>query len=375
MGATQTDVVDVHFAANDSAAAGGYSITSGASIFSLGTPSCTTNSDATTDCLLPITAAPSVLGPISGTLQVQAQLGGIATFPLTGNFVQSPITRTVAAAAGPAGCGTGVAYATTAPITLTGTLVANGPSNPTGTVIFYANGVALAPTAGVPVTNIGSSSVPVYGATLSTTFSTPGTYTITATYSGDGYFKTSTSAAPASVSTALPSFTTSAVTYQQSSVVAGQTALYSFNLAQTVYTGAITFAASGLPSNSSVSFSPASITANGCSTTNTVAVSIFTQGSPAVSSIGLGGKGPWGMVTTFLGLGLALGIGMRRRRAPLRYSQLWMALALLLATSGTVACNSAVSSARTPAGPYTITITATGSTGTVSSFTVPLMVN
>ncbi len=377
VGATQTDTVEIHLAANDSLVAGGYQITAGATIFTLGTASCTTNSDLTTDCLLPITATPLVIGPFAGTLQVQSQLGGVATFPLSGNFVQSPITRTIVSATGGGSCGTGVAYSTTQPITLTASLVANGPSSATGSVIFYANGTALAPTTGVAVTNIGSVSNPVYGATLSTTFATPGTYSITATYSGDGYFKASTSTAPASVTTALPAFTTSAILSQQSSVAAGQTALYSFNVAQTVYSGAITFSASGLPANSAVSFSPASIAATGCSTTNTVAVSILTQqGSVALSSFGLGGKRPWGIFTTLLGLGMALAIGMRRRRAPLRYGSFWMALAVLLATSGFAACGSGVTAApRTPAGTYTVSITATGSTGTTSSFTVPLKVN
>ena len=376
VGATQTNIVDIHFAANDSAASGGYTLTSGATIFSLGTPSCTTNSDSTTDCLLPITTTPSVLGPFTGTLQVRAQLGGIGTFPLTGNFVQSPITRTVASATGSASCSGSTTYSTTAPTTLTASLVANGPSSPTGNIIFYANGTALAPTSGVAVTNIGTTNAPVYGATLSYTFSTPGTYSITATYSGDSYFKTSTSAAPSSVTTALPAFTTSAISYQQNTVAAGQTALYSFTVAQTVYTGTITFSATGLPANSSVSFSPASIAANGCSTTNTVAVSILTQqGSALQSSIGLGGNCPWGIVTTLLGLGMALCVGLRRRRAPLRYGQFWMMLALLLAASGTVACGNGVTSIpRTPAGAYTLTITATGSAGTTSSFTVPLTV-
>jgi hypothetical protein len=377
VGATQTNTLDIHFAANDSAATGGYTLTSGASIFSLGTISCTTNIDLTTDCLLPVTAAPSVLGPFTGTLQVQSQLNGIATFPLTGNFVQSPVTRTVASAAGPATCTGSTIYSTTAATTLTAYLVANGPSNPSGSIVFYANGTALAPTSGVAVGNIGTAGAPVYGATLSYTFSTPGTYTITATYSGDSYFKTSTSAATASVTTALPAFAASAITYQQNTVSAGQTALYSFNLAQTVYTGTITFSASGLPANSSVSFSPSTITASGCSTSNTVALSILTQQGPSAlqSSIGLGGKGLLGSLTTLLGLGLALFIGLRRRRAPLRYGHFWMALALLLAASGTVACNNSVTAiAGTPSGPYTITVTATGSTGTVSSFTIPLTV-
>lgn len=377
VGASQTNVVEVHFAANDSAAAGGYTLTSGASIFSLGTPSCTTNSDLTTDCLLPITASPSVLGAFTGTLQVQSQLNGIATFPLTGNFVPSPVTRTAVSATGSnAACTGSTVYSTTAPSILTASLVANGPSSPTGSIIFYANGTALAPTSGVAVSNIGTAGAPVYGATLSYTFATPGTYTITATYSGDSYFKTSTSAAGASLTTALPAFAASAITYQQNTVSAGQIALYSFNLAQTVYTGTITFSASGLPANSSVIFSPTTITASGCSATNTVAVSIVTQqGSSALqSSIG-GGKGLLGSLTTLLGLGLALIVGLRRRRAPLRYGHFWMALALLLGASGTVACNNSVTAiAGTPSGPYTITITATGSTGTVSTFTIPLTV-
>jgi hypothetical protein len=377
VGATQTDVLDIHFAANDSAASGGYTITSGASIFSLGTQSCTTNSDLTMDCQLPITATPAVLGPFTGTLQVQAQLGGVSTFPLSGNFVQSPTTRTVVAATGPATCSGTTTYATTSVTTLTASLVANGPSKPTGTIIFYANGVALAPTTGVAVSNIGTASAPVYGATMPYTFSTPGTYTITATYSGDSYFQTSTSATSASITTALPAFAASVVSYQQSTVSAGQTALYSFNLAQTVYTGTISFAVTGLPANSSYSLSPSTITATGCTTTSTVAFSILTQqGSSAQqSSIGFGGRGVLGGLATLCGMGLALAVGLRRRRAPLRYGQFWMALALLLGASGIIACgNGVAAAARTPAGSYTVTVTATGSAGTISSVNVPLTV-
>ena len=135
------------------------------------------------------------------------------------------------------------------PVNLTASLVANGPSAPTGTIIFYANGTALSPTAGVPVSNIGTTNAPVYGATLSYTFATAGTYAITATYSGNSYFKTSTSAAATAIA-ALPTFSASTVTYQQSTVASGQTALYSFNVNQIVYAGNIAFSATGLPANS-----------------------------------------------------------------------------------------------------------------------------
>ena len=378
VGAIQTNILDVHFAANDSAAAGGYTLTSGASIFSLGTQSCTTNSDLTTDCLLPITVIPTVLGPFTGTLQVQSQLNGTSIFPLTGNFTQSPVTRTVASTANSnTACGSSNSYLATAPITLIASLVANGPSAPTGNIIFYANGVALAPTTGVAVTNIGTTNAPVYGAKLSYTFTTPATYAITAVYSGNSYFKTSTSGAAVAVA-AVPTFSAAAISYQQSTVAPGQTALYSFTVNQTVYTGTIAFSASGLPANSTVVFSPATIAANGCSITNTIAVSILTQQGAAtsVSSFGLGGHGPWSALASLAGLVMALLVGLRGRRAPLRYRQLWMVLALLIASSGAIACgNSAVAKQATPAGTYSITITATGSTGTPSSFTLPLTVN
>jgi large repetitive protein len=379
VGATQTNIIDIHLASSDSVVTGGYTITAGASIFSLGTAACTTNSDTTTDCLLPITATPAGLGAFTGTLQVNSQLGGISTFPLSGNFIQSPVTRTVISAANnSAACSGSSVYPTTTPAVLTATLVANGPSAPTGNIIFFANGTALAPTTGVPVTNLGTATAPVYGATLSSAFSTPGTYTITATYSGNSYFKTSTSVVAASVTTALPIFTTSVVTAQQNNVAPGQTALYSFNIAQTVYTGTITFAVSGLPANSSYTLSPSSITATGCTTTSVVALSILTQNAPTVlqTSLGLGSHGPWAALSMLSGIGLALLIGLRRRRSPLRYGQLWMALALLLAASGTVACGNGVKATpATPAGNYTISITVTGSAGTTSTLTVPLTVS
>lgn len=380
VGATQTDTVEIHFAANDSAAAGGYTLTSGASIFSLGPPpyKCTTNSDLTTDCLLPITVIPTVLGPFTGTLQVQSQQDPVpVSFPLTGNFTQSPVTRTVASTANSnTACGSSNSYLATAPVTLIATLVANGRSAPTGSIIFYANGTALAPAAGVPVSNIGTANAPVYGATLSYTFTTPKSYNITATYSGDSYFKTSTSGTAVAVA-ALPAFSAAAVSYQQSTVAPGQTALYSFNINQTVYTGTIAFSASGLPPNSTVVFSPSTIAANGCSTTSTVAVSILTQGGAAsATALGLGGHGPWGILTSLAGLGMALLVGLQGRRSPLRYRQLWMVLALLIASTGAIACGNGVKAQQaTPAGTYSITITATGSTGTPSTFTLPLTVN
>ncbi len=359
-----TQIVDIHFAAGDGpAAVSPYMITAGGSNFSLGAANCTANTDNTRDCLLPITATPSVLGAFTGTLQVQSSLGATATFPLGGNYVNTPFTRTSVAISSSGPCAATTVYSPTTPLTLTASVFSSG--SPTGTVTFYANGAQI----GTPQT------VSNNAATLTYTFSTVNTYTITATYNGDSYFKTSSGTAPSIITISNPTFTTSTIGYQQSTVVAGQTGLYSFQLVQNVYGGSITMACSGLPAHSSCSFSPNSISANGCSTTNTVTLSILTQqGLPATASLGTGGRGLWATLSVLPGLALALLIGLRRRRAPMRYGQLWMALALLLAASGMIACNNAQSVAATPSGTYNITVTATGSTGTVASFTVPLTV-
>jgi len=381
VGASQTDNVDIHFAANDTPiTSGAYTITIGASIFTVGTATCTLNSDKTTDCVLPITANPTVLGAFTGTLQVQAVTGGTVTFPLSGNFVQSPITRTaVSATASTSSCSGSTIYPTTATIKLTAALTANGPSAPTGTIIFSSNGTPLAPVTGVAVSNIGTTASPVYGATLTETFPTAASYSITATYvpTVGSYFDGSTSASAAKFSTSLPTFTTSVNTSQeQSTIIPGQTALYSFNVAQNVYSGTITFTCSGLPTGAACVFSPSSITASGCSTTSVVALSITTQQPVAASSGSFGGTGHghWQMVGVLVGFTMALLIGIRRRKHGLRYGQMWMALALLLAASGAVACGTG-SVAGTPLGTSTVTVKAAGTDGTVTTFTVPLVIN
>ena len=171
---------------------------------------------------------------------------------------------------------------------------------------------------------------------------------------------------PTTITTAAPTYTIAPVTYQQNTVTAGQTALYSFTVSQTVYAGTINFAVTGLPANSTYSLTSNSIVAAGCTTTNTVGLSIFTQQKTTVQPGAFAaGRGMWSMITAFAGMLLALAIGLRRRR--IRFAQLWIVLALFLATSGMVACGKPVGSVlqpATPTGTYTITVTATGTAGT-----------
>ncbi len=369
IGANQpTQYVDIHFAAGDGPEASlAYTLTTGTGNFVFGNAICTTNSDTTKDCVLPIKATPSVLGPFTGTLEVASVLGGMASFPLAGDYVASPLTRTVVNATQTANCANTTAYNNTTPVILTASVTTSGANPPGGTVTFYANGSQI----GSPV-NVSSNA-----ASLTYTFSTTGTYAITAVYSGDSYYKTSTSGAE-TITSSTPSFSGAAITSQQNTVAPGQTALYSFTLQQNVYSGTLTFACSGLPANSSCSFYPASMTASGCQVSNTIAMSILTQSASqgiAASSLGGEGRGWRPMLSILAGLGLALLIGLRRRKTKLRYGHLWMAMALLLASAGIASCNGNVAATpATTAGTYTVTVTITGSSGASSSFKVPLTV-
>lgn len=379
IGANQpTQTIDIHFGVGDGpAATGAYVLSNGAGNFALGTQSCTTNSDNTMDCTLPVTATPTALGAFMATLTITSSLGGTNAITLSGTYAQSPNTRTALSYTAPSLSCTGVSsFSPTTPVVFLATITANGPAAPTGSVQFYANGAAI----GAPqsITTGGTASAPVYTSTLTYIFSTPNTYTVTAVYSGDSYFKTSTSVGT-NITSSNPTFASSLNTAnEENAVVAGGTALYSFNLAQTVYAGTITFACSGLPSGAACSFSPTTVTANGCSTGTTVAMSITTaQGYVTAGGFGSFGKGRWQLMAMFPAIGLALLIGLRRRKAGARWSQIAMSLALLVGLSSLMACTGTkiAGTGATPKGTSTVTVTATGSAGITSSFTVPLTVN
>ena len=366
VGANQpTQTVAVHFAAGDPPASNPFSLTSGSANFSLGAFSCAAaNSDGTTDCIIAVTATPATLGAFSGTLTVKSSKGATSNFTLSGTYVTSPLTRTTVSYNTGNACNP-TTVATTTPVTLTATVVSTG--SPTGTLTFFANGTQI----GTPQT-VGANGT----ATLVNTFSTANTYVITAKYSGDTNFNASTSGGT-TITSSAPTFTTALLPTMQSTVIAGQTGLYSFTVAQNVYAGTISFACTGLPAYSSCVFSPATLTAAGCTTTSTVALSILTQQATSVnpSALGISGNGRWTAFGILPGILLALFVGVRRRKSPLRFGQVWLALALLMTASGLMACGKSGNiTAATPSGTYTITVQATGSAGTITSFTVPLTV-
>jgi Bacterial Ig-like domain (group 3) len=362
LGTKGNSTVLVHYVSGDSPAANAY-VTTGP--FTATPGNCVPNTDGTSDCPVTITGTATALGPYSGVLTITSTKGGSATYPLSGIFAPTPVTHTAVSFSVGAACGGATTIAVGASVKLNAVVSGNG--NPTGSVQFFANGTAV----GTPQTLTNGQ------ANFTFTPGTAATFTITATYSGDSYYTASTGTAAGTFVTSNPTFTTALLPTMQSTVVAGQTALYSASVTQSVYTGTIAFACTGLPAFSSCAFSPATITATGCSTTSVVALSILTQqatsGNPA--GLGVSGNGRWTAFAILPGVLLALFVGIRRRKSPLRYGQVWLALALLLTTSGLMACGkSGNTTAATPSGTFTVTVQATGSAGTITSFTVPLTV-
>jgi len=369
-GSKPTQTIDVHFGVGDGPAASNpYTLTTGATNFVIGTQNCTANSDNTMDCLVPVQATPSVPGAFTSTLAVASKGGLTSSVALGGNFL--PVasgSNTSLAVSSANGC-SGTTVSIGSQITITAT--ATGPGGiPTGTLTFF-NGTTQI---GTPQALNSSGS-----ASVTTSFASAGVYPITAVYSGDPFFKVSTSTA-AALAVVASSFSTTLNSQQSSTVAPGQAALFSFMVASNVYTGNINFACTGLPAGSSCVFSPTVLSETGCSNSQTVTMTIVTtQPTPVKQStfgVPLSGRGPWAAFAMLPGLLLAFGITLRRRKNPsLRYGQIWMAIALLFVVSGISSCGNGQSTPGTPAGTNTVTVTASDASGNAKALNVTLIVN
>jgi hypothetical protein len=266
------------------------------------------------------------------------------------------------------------------PLATTTTLFA-GPANPAvgATVTFTANvdtGLSQAlPTGSVSfmenttVLGTGNLSGSIVGRFQTSTLS-KGTHTITAQYSGDTSYSGSTSAGVTVVVGGTPDF---ALTLPNGSatVRAGTPATYTINLTPTNgFTGSVNFTCtSGVPSLANCSFNPTTVALSGSpgSTTLTITTTAPTAAPPANN---LGSR----LVTGggFFALALVLGFTSRKRR---RQRMLLITLGVLAFAAGLVSCGGGGSSVQhnpgTPAGTYTITISATsGNTTHTSTITL-----
>jgi hypothetical protein len=283
---------------------------------------------------------------VSGRYSGDANYAGDASAGVAVTVTQAASATAVATSANPSFAGESV--------TLTAKVTSDGPT-PTGNVIFTAGSTTLA-------------TVALSGglAAYTTSFDTAGTQTITASYSGDGNTQASSGVISQVVNAAFaqePAGSGSTTL----TVKAGQTVSAPINVTGTAgFSGQVTLACSGLPANTSCSFSPASITVSGTAAVPTL-LSINTSASATTSQLRLG--------TIAYGMGLA-GLVMlwpiRRRGFPL-FAMLIFTVAL--AALGLTGCSSAGGSSAPPtataAGTYNFTVTASsGSVQSQSAYTL-----
>ncbi len=189
-------------------------------------------------------------------------------------------------------------------------------------------------------------------ATLTTTFSTVTTHLITAVYSGDGSFTTSTSLQFSEV-VVTPGFSISS-NPTSLSIAQGGNGTATLTLTPVGnYTGTIALNCTGLPAFSSCQFLPATITFTGNNVAQAVQLTVFTLNAHAVA-----GASASELLWLPAGMLVCL-IALRRRR--LGRSLLMLALAAF-ALAGITGCGSSATFI-TPTGNNTVTISATGTNG------------
>jgi hypothetical protein len=246
-----------------------------------------------------------------------------------------------------------------AQITLTATVTG---STPTGTVTFASGS-----------TSLGKATLANGAATLQTSFAAAGSYPITAAYQGDANNLGSTSTA-VTVVIASPDFTVSA-SPTSGSVAAGQSATFTLTVTPTAgYTGTVQLSCGTLPSLATCSFSPASVTPSG----GTAVTSTLTVATAAASAM-LHPERPFGpsrppsdyswipagglAIAGVMGLAFSPG-KMRRWNRQLRLLSWGFLLASLsLAVVGCGGGNKMNTQPGTPAGTYSISVSASDSAG------------
>jgi hypothetical protein len=238
---------------------------------------------------------------------------------------------------------------------------ASVPAPATGTVQFYDGTTAL-----------GVGTIANGIATLTTSALAVGTHPVTAVYSGDADYNSATSAVYSQVVTAQAAvldFTLTLTSAQSQTVLPGASAPYTVRVAptNTNYPGTVTFSATGLPAGATISFSPATVAANGGPMA--VNVSVQTASQVAADATGKLGKNS---LSVALGLLLLPFVGSRRLRRDGRAAGRYVFLMLVLlggivATTGLTGCGITGVKGNGFFGqaPQTYNITITATSGTI----------
>ena len=243
----------------------------------------------------------------------------------------------------------------------------SGYGDPTGTVTFSDTFGAIPGGNTFALNNQGNTANPNGVLTFDT-----GTHTISASYTGDASFNSSSTSQSLSF-TIAPGFFAAVPSNQSQVVVSAPGA--SGSTAATVtwstgFSGTISLACSGLPSEAACVFSTPTITANGTLNTTTSGIIVTTTAATAMlQSPGHRHLAHWMAAGGFM-LFSAVLIGVPRRRSPLL---LLLLLGLIVMAPGCGGGSSThtppppTPNPGTPAGTYNIVVTATSSSTTSST--------
>lgn len=245
-------------------------------------------------------------------------------------------------------------------VTFTATVSAPAPT-PTGTVSFM-EGTTVLGTAPLSTNGNVTVSLDLTGnASWATTSLKTGSHTITAVYSGDTNFATSTSAP---VTNVVQDFTNTNTGQASQSVMAGGSTSYTFTITPvgaTTFMGDVNLTVQGLPAGSTTTFSPVKVAAGGA--TATVTLNVTTTGSlarnhkPSGNPLSHDAPIALGLLGLF-GLGA---VRKYRRKVP----RMLMVLLVLAGTLLPVAALSGCAGGYFAFKPTSYTVTVTGTEGTI----------
>lgn len=246
-------------------------------------------------------------------------------------------------------------------------------NQPTGTVTFYANGKALGPPAPVSSSEI----PPVASITVS---ELPGPNNTTAQYNGDSNFMGSTS--PVTLVEVGEGFTITANPTSVNISTPGQSGSTTLTFAsQNGFTGSGTLSpsmCSNLPPESTCSFSPSTVIFSSSTTSVPVTLTVTTTAPSSASYLPLpGNRRRMSPIFAVLAVGLCILATMRRRKVATAFAALWL-VALALAcgggSGGGGGGGGGGGNLGTPAGTYSVVVTATINGVTVSTSSVNFVV-
>jgi hypothetical protein len=167
-------------------------------------------------------------------------------------------------------------------VTLTATVVTGSGGNPSGVVSFISNGVLLG------TASLNSAGV----ATLSTASMAAGSYSMTAQYGGNSSFDASTSSPLSETVTAAGVVAGISVTASTPTLTIGSGSSTSDAEVLTLtavggYSGTITMACANLPSGSTCSFQPTTVSVSAATSPVTVVMTIQNSGTSTAASVGM----------------------------------------------------------------------------------------